>query len=93
MSDHRTIYRSQAEKYHHLIAHEDIDGNLFSTIMGVTPISGKKILDLGSGTGRIPLLFQSYNPQIVAVDLHLDMLKEQNKQRNKVKGSWDVFQG
>jgi ubiquinone/menaquinone biosynthesis C-methylase UbiE len=92
LSDLRSIYSNQATKYHELIAHEDVEGNLLSTIDRITSISGKKILDLGSGTGRIPLLFQSYNPQIVGVDLHLEMLKEQNKQRKKVKGSWDVFQ-
>lgn len=92
MSDLRSIYSDQATKYHELIACEDVEGNLLSTIDRLTPISGKKILDLGSGTGRIPLLFQSYKPQIVGVDLHLDMLREQNKQRKRVEGSWDVFQ-
>lgn len=75
------IYKTHAAAYHALIAAEDADGNLLPALQAITPLAGKRVLDLGSGTGRIPLLMEGLGCEIVAVDLHHAMLLEQKKQR------------
>ncbi len=72
------IYSHQGTAYHEMISYEDVDGNLRPALEGITPFTGK-ILDLGTGTGRIPLLFPEAN--ITGLDLHWDMLKENQRQQ------------
>ncbi|MGH2581904.1 MAG: class I SAM-dependent methyltransferase [Anaerolineales bacterium] len=73
------IYRQRAADYHALITAEDADGNLFPALQSITPLSGKRVLDLGSGTGRIPLLLKGLECEIVAADLHHAVLMEQKR--------------
>ena len=61
-----------------MIGFEDADKNLRPALESITPFRHKQILDLGTGTGRIPLLFP--NQKIIGLDLHRDMLRE--NQRN-----------
>ncbi len=74
------IYKTKAAAYHALIAAEDVDGNLPKALKDIAPLAGKRVLDLGSGSGRIPLLLRGLNCEIVAVDLHHAMLVEQANQ-------------
>ena len=39
-----------------MITAEDVDGNLLATLSSLVSFQGKRVLDLGTGTGRIPLL-------------------------------------
>lgn len=71
------IYKTKAAAYHALIAAEDVDGNLLPALQAITPLAGKRLLDLGSGSGRIPLLLKDAGCEIIAVDLHHAMLLEQ----------------
>ena len=57
MDHFQRIYSHEADKYHQAIAVEDVDGNLLPAIERVISLRGKRILDLGTGTGRLPLLF------------------------------------
>jgi ubiquinone/menaquinone biosynthesis C-methylase UbiE len=77
------IYKTQAAAYHALITAEDVDGNLLPALQTITPLAGKRVLDLGSGTGRIPLLLRGTDCEIISVDLHHAMLVEQRKQLQK----------
>lgn len=90
MDHFRQIYTSQAAAYHALIAAEDVHGNLLTTLKSVAPLAGKRVLDVGSGSGRIPLLLRGLDCNIVAVDLHYPMLAEQRVQQQVVGGSWDL---
>lgn len=57
--DHfKNIYSSQAGAYHRMIAAEGVDGALLPALLRVDSLAGKRILDLGSGAGRIPLLLK-----------------------------------
>ena len=56
MDRFQEIYAYHADLYHRMIAAEDVDGNLLPAIERVAPIAEKRILDLGSGTGRLPLM-------------------------------------
>ena len=70
------IYRTQAAAYHHMIAAEDVDGNLLPALQTAVNMSRKRVLDLGSGTGRIPILLDGIAGQVVGLDLQLAMLAE-----------------
>ncbi len=93
MADHFVdIYTSKADAYHRMIAVEDYRNQVIQGIERVTPLAGKRILDLGSGTGRFPLLLRDYDCKVVAVDLYLAMLVEQQRQRTRVSGNWSLAQ-
>ncbi|MEX2143210.1 MAG: class I SAM-dependent methyltransferase [Anaerolineales bacterium] len=74
------IYKSQAAAYHALIAAEDADGNLLPALQSIASFAGKRVLDLGSGSGRVPLLLIGLDCEIVALDVHQAMLIEQARQ-------------
>lgn len=86
------IYRHQAAAYQRLIAAEDADGQLLPALQAITPLVGKRVLDLGSGTGRIPLLLRGMGCEVVAVDLHQAMLVEHGKQMRLGTGNWRLLQ-
>ncbi len=81
------VYRTRAAAYHALIVAEDVDGNLLPALRSVTPLEGKRILDLGSGSGRIPLLLRDIDCDIIAIDLHHAMLVEQATQFSPLRES------
>ena len=93
MDHYINIYSNHADIYHRMIAAEDVDGNLLPALQKVAPFSGKRVLDLGSGSGRIPLLAHPKAEQIIALDLHRGMLKEQQVQRERQNGTWELLQG
>ena len=93
MDHYDKIYKHQADTYHRLISGEDVDNNLFSTLGEFTTFLGGRVLDLGSGTGRIPLFLHTQVEQIVAVDINRCMLLEQQKQREQMNGTWGLLQG
>ena len=93
MTDHFIdIYTSKADAYHRMIAVEDYNNQVLNAIQGLTRLDGKRILDLGSGTGRFPLMLREHNCQVIASDLHFAMLIEQQRQRARVAGSWSLAQ-
>lgn len=82
MSDrYGAIYRTRAADYHRLIAGEDADGNLAPALRAVAPFGGAGWLDVGSGTGRLPLLLGAEAARVVALDVHAPMLLEQRRVR------------
>jgi ubiquinone/menaquinone biosynthesis C-methylase UbiE len=93
MSEHfQTIYANRAREYHRFIAAEDVEGALLKGIKSVVPLAGQRVLDFGTGTGRIPLLVQGQAAEVVGLDLYRDMLTQQTVQRSKVNGHWPLVQ-
>lgn len=86
------IYQKNAYEYHRMIAKEDVENHLLSTIEQLCNHDDKIILDLGSGTGRIPLLLQDKFTKVVALDIQRHMLQHQKQIRNDVKGTWTLLQ-
>lgn len=78
------IYSQQGATYHKMISLEDVEGNLRPALESVIPFGGKTILDLGTGTGRIPLLFP--DAQVTGLDLHANMLHENQRQQSPDSG-------
>jgi len=93
MEHYIEIYNHHADIYHSMIKSEDFQGNLLPALEHVTDLGIKRILDVGSGTGRIPLLLGSQVGQIIALDLHWGMLLEQKFQRDQKNGNWGLLQG
>lgn len=92
MDHYEAIYRGQAAAYQRMIAAEDVDGNLLAAIRRVCDLRGKILLDLGTGTGRIPLLLTGTAAQVIGVDLHRAMLEESTTMRNYYSGGWSLVQ-
>ena len=81
MEDHfQYIYKNRAKDYHKMIEAEDVDGNLYSTLKKITSFKNKHVLDIGTGTGRIPLLLSPMDPIIIGMDISLHMLLENKRQ-------------
>jgi ubiquinone/menaquinone biosynthesis C-methylase UbiE len=93
MEHFQAIYASRAAEYHRMIAAEDLDGRLLPAIERVTSLRGKRVIDLGTGTGRLPLLIGGQAAQVVGLDLHHDMLRQNVAQRQRQAGRWTVVQG
>jgi len=92
MDHFQKIYSSQADAYHRMIAVEDVQNNLASALLASLPITGARLVDLGTGTGRLPLLFKGTARHIVAVDLYRDMLRQNALVRREAGGVWDLVQ-
>lgn len=73
-----------------MIAPEDVDGNLRRAIEQVVSVSGQRVLDLGTGTGRLALLLAASAEKFVGVDLHRAMLEENARQRGPA--AWHLSQ-
>lgn len=93
MDHFQHIYSHKAAEYHQMIAAEDKHGHLLPALEKVTPLRGKRILDLGTGTGRLPLLMAHQAATMVCLDLYGDMLREHQRQRTQVEGRWGLLQG
>lgn len=87
------IYQNQAEAYHRFIAAEDVDRNLLPALERITGLRGARILDLGTGTGRLPLLLEGHAAHVTGLDLHRDMLRENQRQNQKIAGTWTLTNG
>ncbi len=75
MTDHKTVYSEQADKYEALIAREDYQGNILRALQEITPLAGRVALDLGAGTGRLAFLLAPHVERICAFDVAEDMLR------------------
>lgn len=86
------IYRRKARAYERMIDAEDVDGNLLATLSRLVDFSGGRVIDLGSGTGRLPQLLP-HQASGIALDLHRDMLLENRRQQLQQGLSWPLLQG
>ena len=75
MTDHKTVYSEQADKYEALIAREDYQGNILRSLEEITPLAGRHVLDLGAGTGRLACLLAPRVDSIRAFDVSAEMLR------------------
>ncbi len=72
--DHPEIYRSQAEQYEALVSREDYQGNILPALEKITPLSGKDVVELGAGTGRLTCQVAPLVKSIRAYDKSSHML-------------------
>lgn len=93
MDHFQIIYRQQAAQYHQMIAAEDAHSYLPAVLKAITPYQGKRVVDIGSGTGRIPLIFREEAAEVIAIDAQMAMLVENRVQRELHDGRWHLAQG
>ena len=93
MDHFEDIYAYRATEYHRMIDAEDVDGELLPAIERVTALRDKRILDLGTGTGRLPLLIGGQAGLLIGLDLYRDMLWQNLAQRQLRRGRWEVVRG
>ena len=93
MDHFQAIYAARAVEYHRMISAEDLDGQLLPAIERVASLRSKRVIDLGTGTGRLPLLIGGQVAQLIGLDLHRDMLRQHAAQRQRQAGRWALVQG
>ena len=74
MDHFKNIYNNMAVEYHRMIEYEDVDDNLYECIDKLLTVDFNSVLDIGSGTGRIPLLLSDTNLNVFGLDLYWEIL-------------------
>src|SRR5688572_23898936 len=62
------MYESQAEAYDALISAEDADGALLGALTAVAPVAGRRVVDVGAGTGRFARLLAGHAAHVDLVE-------------------------
>jgi ubiquinone/menaquinone biosynthesis C-methylase UbiE len=75
MPTQEEIYKSDADTYEALIAREDHQGNILRALQEITPLEGRVVYDLGTGTGRLACLLVPFVAHIRAFDSSAEMLR------------------
>ena len=74
MTDFKSIYSSQAERYERLVSREDYGANIKPALAHIRPLAGLEVVELGAGTGRITRLLAPEVKRITAFDISPHML-------------------
>ena len=75
MPDFLEIFQQQAPKYDVLVSREDHEGRLMPAVRSIVPLEGKRIIELGAGTGRVTRLLAPAARFITAFDSSAPMLE------------------
>ena len=84
MAEHHEIYEQKADVYDNLVSHEDYSGNLLKEIERLTSLTGKDIVEMGAGTGRITEILAPLVKSIKAYDISQHMLDFAETKLNKL---------
>jgi ubiquinone/menaquinone biosynthesis C-methylase UbiE len=66
--DPREIYASHAERYDELVRAEDAAGRLLPAISAILPLHGRRVVEVGAGTGRVTRLLLEAGAEVVATE-------------------------
>lgn len=72
--DFQSIYEQDAERYDLLVSAEDCDGNLSHALATLVHFDGARVLDIGTGTGRVARLALERGASVVGVEPAAAML-------------------
>jgi SAM-dependent methyltransferase len=73
-TDYRSIYAGDAERYDALVRAEDADGHLGAALDALCPLAGARVLDVGTGTGRVACIALGRGASVVGVEPAAAML-------------------
>ena len=91
MPNHDQVYSSQADQYEKLIAREDFNKNILSTIIRTIDLEDMDVIDLGAGTGRLTCMLAPYVKSIHAFDQSKAMLEvTAEKLRKSGLSNWET---
>jgi ubiquinone/menaquinone biosynthesis C-methylase UbiE len=94
MEHFHRIYTHDAVRYRQMIAAEDADGQLRAILLDLLqPNNGKRIVDLGTGTGRLPSIFAKEHAFVIGLDIHPAMLRQNQKVRAASGADWELILG
>lgn len=62
------IYETRAREYHRLVMAEDCDGNLLPALAARVPLAGRRVIEVGAGTGRVTALLARAGADVHAFD-------------------------
>jgi ubiquinone/menaquinone biosynthesis C-methylase UbiE len=92
--DYETIYREHADRYDELIAAEDCDGALLPALAAIAPLDGAVLLDVGTGTGRIPRLVVGRARRVIGVEPSPAMLEVASRHLQATgRSNWELHRG
>src|SRR5512143_1773571 len=74
MSDEKTVYATDSERYEALISREDYQNNIQSGLKGIIDVKGLDVIDLGAGTGRLAGMLAREARRLCAFDTSHHML-------------------
>ena len=74
MTDHKTIYQLETERYDRMVMREDKDNRLLSAIEQIISLDGLDVVELGAGTGRLTIQIAPKVHSLKAFDLSSHML-------------------
>jgi ubiquinone/menaquinone biosynthesis C-methylase UbiE len=76
MTDHfQQIYASHADAYEALVVREDYQGNILKALQSIHPLTGRRVVEFGAGTGRLTLLLAPFVRHLFAFDASAHMLE------------------
>lgn len=68
-------HQSIEQPYELLVSKEDLDGNIPAAIAEIVDVTGKDVVDIGAGTGRLACMLAPNARRLTAVDFAADMLR------------------
>jgi ubiquinone/menaquinone biosynthesis C-methylase UbiE len=70
----REIYTRHAAQFDELVRAEDAEGRLLPALLETTPLSGKRVVEVGAGTGRMTALLLAAGARVCATEREAAML-------------------
>lgn len=90
MAEHHEIYEKNADVYDNLVSHEDFEGNILNEIKRLVPLTGKDVVEMGAGTGRLTGLLAPEVRSIKAFDISQHMLNFAKTKLDKLNiNNWE----
>jgi ubiquinone/menaquinone biosynthesis C-methylase UbiE len=73
--DFHDVYDRGADGYDALVRAEDVDGNLLPAVEAIVPLAGRRVVEVGAGTGRVTRLLARAGAEVVATEPAADMVR------------------
>ena len=74
------IYETRARDYHRLVSAEDCDRNVLPAITSRVALAGKRVIEVGAGTGRVTRMLVEAGANVRAFDRAAPMLEVAREQ-------------
>jgi len=92
--DFRRIYAHDADRYDRLVRAEDCEGHLASALDRLAGFRDARVLDVGTGTGRIAQIALERAASVVGLEPSEAMLEVAHRRLSAIRqDGWSLFQG
>ncbi|MEZ4641493.1 MAG: class I SAM-dependent methyltransferase [Chloroflexota bacterium] len=83
----KRFYTEQTDLYERLVSHEDYQGNLLAALQDICPLTDKRVVEFGAGTGRITAQLVPLVERVYAFDLTPQMVQVAARKRQQAKAA------